>query len=103
MYKEKAVELTTNECARIITRASEMIEDFLDGKCPEKYGSTQLTRDLSAEMNANISLVSPIVSILIKNDERVESNRGRYHGGLAATEVGKKYRTEKQNPQQSQG
>lgn len=92
MSKEKAIQETIQDCQTILDRTAEMIEDFIAGKMPEKYGSTQLAKDLAAETGMNLSLVAPLVSLYIKRDARVESNRGRYNGGLALTEAGKAYR-----------
>lgn len=82
MSKEKATEETIQDCQRIIDRTAELIEDFIAGKKPEKYGTTILAKELAAETGLSLSLVMPLVSIYIARDERVESNRGRYNGGL---------------------
>lgn len=91
MSKEKATEETIQDCQRILDRTAEMIEDFIHGKMPEKYGTTILAKDLSAETGMSLSLVMPLVSKFIERDERVESNKGRYNGGLRLTELGKAY------------
>lgn len=88
MSKEKACEETIQDCQKIIERTSEMIEDFIHGKMPEKYGTTILAKELAAETGLSLSLVMPLVSKYIERDERVESNRGRYNGGLQLTELG---------------
>lgn len=85
MSKEKAMSETIQDCQRVLDRTAEMIEDFIAGKMPEKYGSTQLAKELAAETGLSLSLVAPIVSLYIKRDERVESNKGRYNGGLRVT------------------
>jgi hypothetical protein len=82
MSKEKATEETLRDCQLIITRTAEMIDDFIAGKMPEKYGTTILAKDLAAETGLSLSLVAPLVSLFINRDDRVESNKGRYKGGL---------------------
>lgn len=95
MSKEKAMEETMRDCQVILDRAALLIEDFIFGKTPENYGSTKLARELAAETGMNLSLVAPLVSIYIKRDNRVESNRGRHKGGLSLTDAGKAYRDSK--------
>ncbi len=89
MSKEKATQETIQDCQRILDRTAELIEDFIHGKMPEKYGTTILAKDLSAETGMSLSLVMPLVSKYIERDDRVESNKGRYNGGLRLTELGK--------------
>jgi hypothetical protein len=89
MSKAQAIGDTLGDCHRILDRTAEMIEDFIHGKMPEKYGTTILAKDLSAETGLSLSLVMPLVSKYIERDDRVESNKGRYNGGLRLTEVGK--------------
>lgn len=91
MSKEQAIVETLGDCSRILDRTAEMIEDFINGKMPEKYGTTILAKDLSAETGLSLSLVMPLVSKYIERDERVESNKGRYNGGLRLTEIGRAY------------
>ena len=92
MFKEKTTEETLQYCQQIIKRTAEMVEDFIQGKEPQKYGSTKLARDLAAETGLNFSLVQPLVSLFIIKDARVESNKGRFNGGLCLTDKGKEYK-----------
>lgn len=90
MSKEEASAKTLQDCQKVIDRTAELVEDFIAGKMPEKYGSTIMAGDITAETGISISLTTPIVSMFIKNDSRVESKRGRHGGGLQVIGVDKK-------------
>lgn len=95
MSKEQAIEETMNDCKKILERSAELVEDFIDGKMPEKYGTTIMAKNISSEMGINLTLVAPVVALFVKRDNRVESNKGRYNGGLCLSPEGRLYKENK--------
>lgn len=85
--KANAIKETLQDCQTILDLTVKKVENFLAGKVEGKYGSTALAEEVAKETGLTMFIVAPIVSAYIKRDPRVESNRGRHHGGLRATGV----------------
>lgn len=80
MSREDAIRSVKNNVDSILNIAADKVQSFLDGKAPEKYGSTIIAQEIIKEFGFNQTLTTALVSLYIKNDNRVKSSKGRIPG-----------------------
>lgn len=75
-----------DETQEVLKLAEAEIESFLAGTKKEKFGITQLSKDIAKNLNQSFTFVYQVVSMYVRKRGDIQSKRGP-HGGFQRVEV----------------